>query len=341
VRQSPSTAIDSLNDFVERHPTARDARLTLARLLIAEKRYDESRQQFNRLLKDYPDNPDVIYPVAMLALQQGDAETGRRQLEKLLQTDFPDKDTVHFFLGQLEQEQKKPSEALEHYRQVNGGEQYIPARSRAALILLQQGKPEEARLFLHKSRASTDGERTQLILAEAQLLRDAGRNDDAYTTLETALKQHPDDIDLLYDAALTADRIGKPALLESHIKHLLSLKPDHAHALNALGYSWADRNQNLPEARALIDQASSLAPDDPFIMDSLGWVQFRQGQSEAAVKTLAQAYALRADPEIAAHLGEVLWTLGRKDEARRLLNEAAKQNPDNETVTDVIKKLLP
>ncbi len=340
-QQSNLTAIDSLSEFVERNPDARDARLALARILINEKQFNESRKHFERLIKDNPDSPEVIYPVAMLALQQGDTVTGRAQLEKLLTTDYPDKSTVHFFLGQLDQEQKKFDGALEHYRLVSAGDQYITARSRAAQILLQQGKPEEARELLHSTRGSNNAEQTQLVMAESQLLREAGRQNEAYTVLETALRSQPDNPELLYEAALTAERIGQPEVLETHLKHLLKLKPDHAHALNALGYSLAERNIRLPEAQALISKALSLMPDDPFIMDSLGWVLYRQGKLPEALKTLEKAYSIKADPEIAAHLSEVLWKLGRTDDARRTLKDAAKQFPDNEIINGTSKKLQP
>ena len=340
-RQSAQTAIDSLTNFVDSNPAARDARLALARLLISEKRYDDARGHFDRLLKENPDNPDVIYPVAMLALQHGDTTTGRTQLEHLLETDFPDKSTIHFFLGQLDQEQKRPQDALEHYRQVTTGEQYIPARSRTAQILIQQGKIDDAREVLHDTHSNSNADRTQLILTESQLLREANRQNDAYIVLEAALSAHPDNPELLYETALTAERIGKPEQLDKHLKHLLELKPEHAHALNALGYSWAERNTRLPEAHDLIAKALKLSPEDPFIMDSMGWVLFRQGKLPEALQTLEKAYKLRADPEIAAHLGEVLWTVNRKDDARSLLNDAAKANPDNEVLNLVIKKLFP
>jgi tetratricopeptide (TPR) repeat protein len=277
----------------------------------------------------------------MLALQQGDTVTGRTQLEKLLTTDYPDKSTIHFFLGQLDQEQKKPEAALEQYRQVTGGEQYVPARARAAQILLQQGKPEEAREFLHSSRSSTPSEQTQLILAEAQLLREAGKLNDSFIVLEMALTSQPDNPELLYETALTAERIGKPEILETHLKHLLKLMPDHAHALNALGYSLAERNINLPEARVLIKKALSLLPEDPFIMDSMGWVLYRQGELTQALKTLEKAYSIKADPEIVAHIAEVLTAMERKDDARNRLNDAAKQFPDNEVINGALKKLQP
>jgi tetratricopeptide (TPR) repeat protein len=267
--------------------------------------------------------------------------TGRTQLEHLLTTDFPDKSTIHFFLGQLDQEQNKTEAAAEHYRQVTAGEQYIAARSRLAQMLLQQGKISEARELLHNTRGGTAAERTQLILAESQILREAGRHNDAYIVLDGALTAQPDNLELLYEAALTAERIGKPELLESHLKRLLNIKPDHAHALNALGYSWTERNIRLPEAQELIAKALSLTPEDPFIMDSMGWVLYRQGKLSEALQTLEKAYRIKADPEIAAHLGEVLWTLERKDDARRILREAYKAYPDNEALAGTVKKFLP
>lgn len=341
VRQSPNLAIDNLTRFVDKHPGAKDARMALARILISEKRYDESRRQFDRLLADNPDNPEVIYPVAMLALQQNDIKTGKAQLERLLQTDFPDKGTVHFFLGQIEEEQKHMDAALDHYRQVTAGEQFILARARAAQIMVQQGKLEEARDFIHSTQGRTDQEQAQLMQAESQLLREAKRYEESYAVLEKALAKYPDNTDLLYDAALMAERLGRTDMLEAHLQRLIKIKPDHAHGLNALGYSWADRNVRLPEAHELIARAMTLAPDDPFIMDSMGWVLFREGKFDEALKTLEQAYKRKPDPEIAAHLSEVLWSLDRKDDARRVLREAAKKHPDNDVLTAAIKKYQP
>ena len=159
--------------------------------------------------------------------------------------------------------------------------------------------------------------------------------------LEAALAKQPDNPELIYETALSAERQGKPQLLEKHLRHLLKLKPDHAHALNALGYSLADRNVRLDEAKKLITRALALAPEDPFIMDSMGWVLFRQGKLPEALKTRETAYGIKADPEIAAHIGEVLWTLGRKDEASRVMMEAVKKFPDSEVLASALKKFQP
>jgi len=340
-RQSNGQAIELLDEFVRQHPAARDARLGLARLLISDKRYGEAREHFGRLLKELPNSPEVLYPAAMLALQQGDAGTGRGLLEKLLNSEFPDKSALHFFIGQIDDEQRRLDSALTHYRQVSTGDQYIAARSRAAQILLQQGKLDEARSLLHQTKGSSASEKTHLLLAEAQLLREAGRQAEALGLLDEVLLQQPDNIELLYETALLAERLGQPALLERRLQHLLRLRPDHPHALNALGYSLAERNTRLGEAEALIGKALQLTPDDPFIMDSLGWVYFRQGRLPEALDALEKAYGLRADPEIAAHLGEVLWAMQRPGDARRLLHEAARQHPDNDVLKATIQKLLP
>lgn len=340
-RQSSATAIDGLSGFLRRYPEARDARLTLARLLVTEKRYDESQVHFDRLLKDAPDNPEVIYPLAMLALQQGDLTKGRGLLERLLKTGFVDKSTVYFFLGQIEEESQQGAQALAHYLQVVSGEQYISARIRIALIQQKQGQVEDARETIRSSLASTPAERTQLILAESQLLREVGRLEEAYAVLEKALVKEADNTEVRYEAALLAERMGQPEVLEKHLKRVLALKPDHAHALNALGYSLAERNIRLDEAEKLVNQALQAAPGDPFIMDSLGWVQFRQGRTTEALQTLQQAYALKNDGEIAAHIAEVLWAMTRREEAKLWLQESLKRHPENEALRGVAKKLLP
>src|SRR5574337_1138879 len=177
------------------------------------------------------------------------------------------------------------------------------------------------------------------LLGEAQILSDADRTAEALEVVEQALRARPDDPDLLYESAMLAERLGRLNLMENRLRKLIALKPDSSHAYNALGYALADRGQRLPEAEALIRKAMALAPDDPFITDSMGWVLYRRGDVSGAVGHLEKAYRLRPDPEIAAHLGEVYWRLGRKDEARRLWDESLKANPDNKVLKAVVQRL--
>ncbi|HYT48706.1 MAG TPA: tetratricopeptide repeat protein, partial [Burkholderiales bacterium] len=174
-----------------------------------------------------------------------------------------------------------------------------------------------------------------------QLLREADRHRDAYDMLGQALQKDPDQPELLYDYALTAEKLERFDVLESNLRKLIQVRPDHAHAYNALGYSFAERNTRLPEARKLIEKALELAPEDFFIIDSLGWVQYREGDLKGAADTLRRAYGGRPDAEIGAHLGEVLWVMGRRDEASRIWQEALKTAPDNETLLKTIKRLRP
>lgn len=340
-KESNAQALVHLQTFVANNPGAVEARLTLARLLIAEKRYADGRGEFTRLLQERPADPDILYPSAMLALQEGDRKTGRELLERLLRTRYADKSSVHFFIGQLDEEDERPDDALGHYRQVVAGEQFLTARARTAQILMQQGKLEQALKSLRDAAGKTPVEKTRLIAAEAALLRDAKRHDEAFKVLDAAVRAQPDNAELLYEAAMAAEKLGKYELMETLLNKLIKQKPDHAHALNALGYSLADRNIRLDEAARLLNKASALAPKDPFIMDSLGWVQFRQGKLTQALATLEEAFRLRPDPEIAAHLGEVLWQLNRRDEALKVWKETAAKHPDNEALQAVIRRFAP
>lgn len=334
-------AIARLGAFLARQPGALDARLALARLLIGEKRLGEAREQLEVLARARPDSPAVIYPLAVLALQQGDTRVGREQLEHLLTTDFPDRSAVHYFLGQLGEEGGNPAEALGHYEAVRDGEHVFSARARQVWLLHKQGRLNEALAVLHATTPPGATERAQLILLEAQLLRDDGRHAAALAVLDKALPSYPDNHDMRYEAALLADKLGKHELMEKQLRTILQAKPDHAHALNALGYSLADRNLRLAEAERLIRQAVVLLPGDPFILDSLGWVQFRQKRFDEAEKTLREAYALRSDPEIATHLAEVLYARGQREEARQLLEAVLRDQPAHELARPLFKKLFP
>lgn len=185
----------------------------------------------------------------------------------------------------------------------------------------------------------TPREQIQLIVAEAQLLRDANRSGDAFEMLGQALKKDPEQPELLYDFALTAEKLERYDVLEDNLRKLIQVRPEYAHAYNALGYSFAERNMRLPEARKLIERALELSPEDHFIIDSLGWVLYRQGDLKGAARELRRAYSGRPDAEIGAHLGEVLWVMGERAEAEKVWRESLHSAPDNESLLKTIKRL--
>ena len=332
--------LDFLKTWLVANPQAQDVRLAYARGLVSEKRYEASRIEFRRLLSANPDNPDMLYAVGILSLQVNDIAEAEQQLKRFVEIGRGDLDPARFYLGQIADEGGRPDDALRWYDQVAAGEHVIPARVRAAQVLLRQNKLDEARERLAAARAGESGD-IRLLVAEAQLLRDAGRYAEAFAFLANALEMQPDQPDILYETALAAEKLGYVDLVERHLRRLIALKPDSAQAYNALGYSLADRNLRLDEAAQLIDKALSLMPDDPFILDSKGWLLFRQGKPAAALEALQKAYAQKSDPEIAAHIGEVLWVLGRSDEALVVWREAAKVHPTNEMLAATIKRFVP
>lgn len=337
-RTSAAQAIAYLQAFVDRNPMARDAHLQLARALVGEKRYDEARQHFNQLLKGFPDNPDVVYPVALLALQQNDLAVAETQFNHLLTLDIPDKSIAYYYLAQIAEEKGKLDEALGLYAKVESGDQMVQARMRSAQILAGQGKLDDARKLLSEASTGSEEQSIQFAIAEAALLRKAKQPQAAFDLLDARLETQPDNAELLYETALLAERLDQLEIMERRLRRVIELQPEHGQAYNALGYSFADRGIRLPEARELIDKALALMPNDTFILDSLGWVQYRQGDLAGALATLERAYGMRDDPEIGAHLGEVLWAIGRKDDAQKLLRAAQKKHPDNEPLADAVKK---
>lgn len=340
-RRSNEEALRYLSEYLKDHPKARDARLNYARLLVTTKNYPEARRQFEVLVAEYPQNADVGMAVALLAIQANDYDAAETQLKRVLELNHKDPDVARFYLGQLNEERKRFDEALKWYSTVGQGEQYITAQARYAGILAKQGRLPEARKHLQEASASDMQQRVQLTQAEAQLLREANAYQEAFDVLGQALAKTPDSPDLLYDHAMAAEKVNRLDILEGNLKQLIKLRPDHAHAYNALGYTLADRNQRIAEAYGLIETALKLAPEDPFIQDSMGWVLYRMGRNQEGLDYLQRAFKQRPDPEIAAHLGEVLWVLDQRDAARKVWADSLKEHPNNELLQGTVKRFQP
>jgi len=338
---SPTQAAERLESYLEQYPDQRDVRMNYARLLVLDKRFPEAREQFERLLADNPGNTDVIYAVGLLAFQLKDYGVAERNMERLLELNYRDVNNVRYTLGQIAEEQKDWAKAIRWYESVGAGQQSLPAQLRVASVIAKQGKLDESRAYLRGIVVKDDQQKVQILVAEAQILRDANRNDEAFSLLGRALEQNPDEPDLLYDHALTAEKLERFDVLETNLRKLIEVRPDHAHAYNALGYSFAERNTRLEEARTLIERALELAPNDAFIVDSMGWVLYRQGNVKGAVTELRRAWALRPDAEIGAHLGEVLWSSGQREEANRIWDAALRDHPDNETLLKTLRRFRP
>jgi len=340
-KNAPQQALEVLRRYLSDYPDAREIRLQYARTLLEQKQYPQARAEFQRLAKDSPENPDLAFAIALISLQMNDLQDAEAQLRQALGKGKKDQDTVQYYLGQLGEAKENEDEALAHYREVKGGEYQFGARLRVAYLLGKRGKLDEAREYLQQTQATNNQQRVQLVLIEAQLLREAKRPEDAYQVLQQGLAKLPNHPDLLYEAAMQADKIGKPDVFEQLIRTLIRIKPDHAHAYNALGYSLLERNERIAEAVELVEKALQLAPDDAAIMDSVGWGYYRSGRLDESLKLLRRAFAGNPDPEVAAHLGEVLWVHGDKDEARKIWQDSLKAHPGNVPLQNTIKKFIP
>jgi tetratricopeptide (TPR) repeat protein len=327
-------------DFLDKYPKANEVRAAYVRMLIAEQDYDSARAQLQQLLVENPDNADIALTIGLLSMELRDFDLTETHFKKALGLGYKDPSSIHFYLAQIYEETQRSDMAMASYRKVKTGDRFIPAQIRYAALLAEKGELNAARQHLQQLPAANDQQMAHLILAEAQLLRQLGEHQQVYDLLDDGLQKLPDFPELLYDRALAADKIGKFDILERDLRRLIQLRPESAHAYNALGYSLAERGDRLPEALKLIKKAVALSPDDAYIMDSLGWVYYRMGNIQEGLNYLNLAFAARPDPEIAAHLGEVLWVKGAKEDAKKIWQSVLRDNPDNEVLLQTMERFL-
>lgn len=339
-RTAPDQVIPFYETFVAANPDAYEVRMQLGRELAAEHKLPEAREQFREVEKRAKSDSQASYAVGLLSLQLEDYESAQAAFDRALKENYREPTALYLGLGQAAEGLKQYDEAIRWYQKVEAGD-WVRAQLKIATLIARQQGLAAGRDYLQKIDVNNTDDRIQIIQVEAQLLRDAKEWKTTYDMLSKAVEEFPDSYELLYDRAMAAERVDKLDVLESDLRKVIKMKPDYAHAYNALGYTLADRTGRLAEAKDLIEKAYKLAPDDPFILDSLGWVYFRLGNNPEALKYLQNAYSSRADPEIAAHLGEVLWTTGKHDEAQKVWREALTENPSHEALLAVMQKHHP
>ncbi len=333
-------ALSAMSQLLEHQPDSREVRMTYARLLVDAKRYEEAREQFELLSKQDPGDGDVAYALGLLLLQTNRFDEAAVEFERLLVLNERI-DAAHFYLGQIAESNNDVKAALASYNRVDRGDHHLNAQIRIAVILADQGNMDRARSQLHGIRVSNQQEAVRVYRSEADILARASRLRDAMNVYNAALDDYPGNTDLLYARAMLAEKLDMIDVLEQDLQEILSREPNNADALNALGYTLADRTDRYEEALALIKRAYELRPDDHYIVDSMGWILYRLGRYEEAVKYLQRAMELNNDAEVAAHLGEVLWVMGDKAAARQIWNSALESTPDDKRLLDVIKRFSP
>ena len=338
-KQSLDRAAEYLNEILKATPDSKPANSALVQVRIQQKRYADAAAILQKLSDKDPGNQEYRFGLAMLAMQTKDWGKAERLLEELNRVGYGDDGVIETYLAQVAEETGRFDLALERFKAVPEGERGWFAKLRVASMLGKLGRLGEARQYLAGLPTETREQQIQVQQVTAQLLRDANDYQAAFTVLSSALTQYPDDPDLLYDLAMVAEKLDRMDVVESKLTRLVELRPSNAQALNALGYTLVDRTPRVAEGLALIERALALAPDDPFILDSVGWAQYRLGRLDEAEKYLRRAMEQRPDPEIAAHLGEVLWAKGDRARAQDIWQSQLKSAPDNAVLLETVRRL--
>lgn len=336
-------AISSFESVVKQNPKARDTRLALAQLYLSSDRVDDAQKQFEALRGLDSRDPMPLMALGLIKIQQKRYDAAQKYLlqyaELTEKTPGADPAQAYIFLAQLSIERKDEAQAANWLDKVPpDSPRYVAARVTRAQLLAKSGKPDEARKLLTDLQSADPRAQALIARTDAAILFDAKRYVEAETRLAEADEAVPDDPEILYDYAMAAEKNGHYEVMEAKLRQLIKGQPDNPQAYNALGYSLADRNQHLDEAEKLIEKAAALAPNDAFIMDSLGWVKYRRGNTADAAKLLRKAYDLQPNAEIGAHLGEVLWASGAQAQALATWRDARKLEPDNDTLVKTLKR---
>lgn len=347
---SPDQAISFYRSFLNNTPDANDARLNLARMLIKQSRFNEAKPELLKLSKLANSNPEILLVVGLLSVQSNEFADAEKYFLQALNSTIKSKDPIYLYLGQIAEKNKNDAEAINWYSKVQQpgekssiqqADHYLDAKLSMANVMSRTQGADAAIRMLDELENLSDAQLAQVITLQANLLAQAKRFQESYELLSKAVANIPNSNELIYDYAMAAERVQQFAVLETQLRKLIKVKPDFAQAYNALGYSFADRNVKLEEANKLIAKALELSPNDHYIMDSMGWVQYRLGNLDKAFEYLNKAYNLQNDAEIAAHLGEVLWKQDKQDEASKIWQDALKANPENDVLVKTIKKFKP
>jgi len=325
-----------------RYPGNTGLRLNYGRMLAVANHPKAARAQFKAVLSQEPDNADARFALALLELDQNRLVSARRELRKLYASG-QHRDASAYYLGRLDEQNRRYARALTWYKRVQGGAHALDAALHQAEMMARLGQLQQALGFLRTLRSNNPQAAQNLYLGEAQLLFQAHRYQEAVKTYDQALKDYPDDPDLLYGRALAEVKAGHAARAEADLKRIIAAHPKDARALNALGYVLSNHSARYRQARRYIRRALELTPNDAAVIDSMGWVEYRLGHLQLARSYLERAFhaVTPPDPAIAAHLGEVLWKLGQHGQARKVWKQGLSQAPDNAVIQATMKRLTP
>ncbi len=331
-------ALKILKEAVQRDANDLEANTALAKLLVETDDFEGGYRQFRKVQRLSPDDDNTTYALGVLALQLEKPRAAKKYFRALYDSGKR-KDDAAYYLGRIEEQSKNWEQAIQWYEKVTRGDYHFDAQVRIAQVMAGEGRVQEARHWVQNLRVQMKEYSVQLYLLEVDILKNHASAREVLALYGKALEAHPESDDLLYARGLYAAEIDRMDILERDLRRVIARDPENADALNALGYTYADRSIRFDEALRLISQALKLNPDSPAILDSMGWLQYRLGNYEQALDYLRRAFDLLPDSEIAAHLGEVLWVTGDQKEALRIWQHILSQDPENRHVRKTMERL--
>ena len=328
-----------LEKVIERNPNNRRLRLQYARILMA-KDITKAKEQFEILLTRSPKDPDLLLSLGLISKETNQLVDAQNYFQRLLNTGARSTE-AHYYLGQLSERQGQWQEAIEHYKQIPPGTDFLTALNRITGLYIKHGLVDTARSYIQDLRQQHPDYAIRLYLLESELLTSTGGEDLALALLNEAMLAHPNQANLLYARSVVHEKNNALDLMEQDLLKILEQDSDNAIALNTLGYVLANRTERIEEAYQLIARAIAAKPNDPAILDSLGWVEYKRGNLQKALQLLTKAYKAFPDHEVAAHLGEVHWQLGNQEKALEVWKEGLKRTPKSPIILEAVQRITP
>tara|TARA_B100000035_G_scaffold308385_1_gene312970 strand:- start:7978 stop:9657 length:1680 start_codon:yes stop_codon:yes gene_type:complete len=335
----PEKALEFYQTFLNRNPNSNEVRLEYAKILANLKMYDKAKSEFLRLVDGSLASPEISLTVALLSLELNDNILAEKFFNQALERGYSDKDKIQIYLAKIYLDRKEPNMAITFLDKISSGQLFVEAKILTAEIISEHRSVDDGIASLSQYKNLSLDDKLQFLKAKTSLLYNNNRKQDAFDLMKSEDSNFDNSAEFKFDYAMLAEKMGNLLLMEQLLKEAIKLKPDYAYAYNALGYSYADRNIKLADAKKYIEIALSISPNNHYIMDSMGWLHFRMGNIEIALQFIEKAYKIQKDPEIAAHLGEILWKMGKLKQAKKVWEESIKTYPSNTVLLETFERL--
>ena len=339
-QQDPNQAIDEYKKFINKNPKSNSVRLELAKALVQTEKYAEAKQHFEQLVNSPLASSDLSLTVALLALESGDDLVAEKYLKQALERKHPNPDQIYMYLARIYAQREDLANVLNWVEKISAGPMFVDSRIFAAQSIRAKNGVSDAINYLDQFKSLDRQEKLKFLQLKTSFLYNDNQYQQAINLMLSEEEKYNDSAEFYFDFGLLYEKNKDFESMEKHLKKAISLKPDYAIAYNALGYSYADRNIKLDDAKKYIEIALSIDPQNHYILDSMGWVYFRLGNYDIAYEFITKAYTIQEDPEIAAHLGEVLWKQGKQNEAISIWQSSLEKFPENLILIETKNRLF-